>query len=81
MNPLKIVKLIPHDNFTMDIFLDNGKSFVFDITPYLSGNGLKKLRQIAFFKQAKFSGERVYWDHDHDFPLHCMDVPTIAKAA
>ena len=76
----KITKLVPHDNFTMDIYLNNGDSFLFDINPYLKGNGLKKLRQLSFFKQAKFSGERVYWDQDHDFPLHCMDLPSLKHA-
>jgi hypothetical protein len=75
MNNISIASIIAHDNFTIDIQLSNGKNFLFDIKPYLVGEGLKKLRQISFFKQAKFRGEVLYWDDMHDFPLHCMDIP------
>ena len=72
---LVIKKINVHDDFTIDISLSNGKLFIFDIKPYLSGNGLKKLRQLPFFKQVKFKGELLYWDDMHDFPLHCMNIP------
>lgn len=75
MQKLTIKAIHPHDDFTMDIDLSNGTSFVFDLEPYLNGTGLKKLHNIAFFKQAKFKGEVLYWDEMHDFPLHCMEVP------
>jgi len=75
MHKITIKDLQVHDNFTITIFLSNGKSFIFDIKPYLAGSGFKNLRQLSFFKQAKFRGEVVYWDSMHDFPLHCMDIP------
>ena len=75
MYNLFITKIKVHNDFTIDISLNNGKTFTFDIKPYLSGNGLKKLRQLTFFKQVKFKGELLYWDDMHDFPLHCMDIP------
>lgn len=75
MHNLVITNIKIHDNFTIDISLSNGKIFVFDIKPYLHGSGLKKLRQLSFFKQVKFKGEVLYWDDMHDFPLHCMDIP------
>ena len=81
MKILIITKVAPHDDFTIDIFLNTGQSFVFDIKPYLHGSGLKKLRQASFFKQAKFKGEVLYWDELHDFPLHCMDIPQEALRA
>lgn len=75
MISLKIKSLKANNDFTIDITLSNGKIFVFDIKPYLSGSGLKKLKNISFFKQAKFKNDIVYWDDMHDFPLHCMDIP------
>ena len=75
MNSLYITSIKANDNFTVDINLSNGKLFVFDIKPYLSGTGLKKLRRVNFFKQVKFKDDVLYWDDMHDFPLHCMDIP------
>jgi hypothetical protein len=75
MQNLSIKSIIIHDNFTIDITLTNNKSFIFDIKPYLAGDGLKKLRQLPFFRQAKFTDDMLYWDDMHDFPLHCMDIP------
>jgi len=76
LNPTLTIKSIQaHDDFTVDIQMSNGKEFQFDIKPYLKGIGLKKLRDIIFFKQVKFSGEVLYWDDKHDFPLHCMNIP------
>lgn len=73
-----ITAITAHDNFTIDIVLNNSKCFIFDIKPYLSGSGLKKLKKLSFFKQVKFDREKLYWDSDHDFPLHCMEIPTEA---
>lgn len=75
MNNILIIKIIAHENFTITIYLNNGKFFVFDIKPYLSSSGFKKLRQISFFKQVKFKDDLLYWDDMHDFPLHCMNIP------
>jgi hypothetical protein len=75
MQNVIIIKLQAHDDFTITIFLNNRRSFIFDIKPYLAGSGFKKLRQLSFFKQAKFKGDLLYWDSMHDFPLHCMDIP------
>lgn len=75
MIALKIKSLKANNDFTLDILLSNGKTFIFDIKPYLSGSGLKKLKNISFFKQAKFRNDVVYWDDMHDFPLHCMNIP------
>ncbi len=75
MFKLEIVSICVNKNFTINIYLNNGKEFIFDIKPYLSGTGLKKLRQWEFFKQVKFKGELLYWDDEHDFPLHCMNIP------
>lgn len=75
MPKLEIITITPHNDFTIDIELSNNKSFVFDIKPYLNGSGLKKLTNIAFFKQVKFKDDMLYWDDMHDFPLHCMDIP------
>lgn len=75
MQNLKITKIKPLDDFTIIINLTNSKSFIFDIKPYLVGNGLKKLRKLSFFKQARFNDDVIYWDQNHDFPLHCMDIP------
>ena len=71
---LTILNAKANNDFTVDILLNNGKSFVFDIKPYLKGNGLKKLRQLAFFKQVKYADDLLFWDDMHDFPLHCMDI-------
>ena len=79
MQNLTITKISPHDDFTVDIYLNNNKSFLFDIKPYLKGDGLKKLRQLPFFKQIKFKEDVLYWDEQHDFPLHCMDIPKTIK--
>jgi hypothetical protein len=73
---LNITKIDPHDDFTIEIYLNNNHSFTFDIKPYLKGEGLKELRRITFFKQAKFKNDVLYWDKNIDFPLHCMDIPS-----
>ncbi len=76
MKELNIIDINVYDNFTIKIHLNNNKLFLFDIKPYLHGEGLRKLRQLSFFKQAKFKDELIYWDENHDFPLDCMNLPS-----
>lgn len=74
-NTLTIVSAIPYDDFSINIVVSNGKSFVFDMKPYFSYPAFKKMQNLAFFKQVKYRGEMLYWDDMHDFPLHCMNLP------
>lgn len=70
-----ISNIIPKDDFTIDILLSNQKHYLFDLKKYFHLPFTKKMQELSFFKQAKFHGERIYWDDMHDFPLHCMDIP------
>ena len=75
MQDLTIVSTTAHNDFSIDILLNNGKSFIFNMKPYLQYPAFKKMQQLSFFKQVKHRGEVLYWDDMHDFPLHCMELP------
>ena len=66
----KFISVIPEDNYHLRIVIDNG-----DILDFSVFNELKRIKaydrlhNIDFFKQVKFTNERIFWDDDHDFHI------------
>jgi hypothetical protein len=65
--PPKVVKVEALENSQLRLFFDNGKTRIFDASPYLDKGFFKELQNSHYFKQVKpfFSG--VQWPHEQDF--------------
>lgn len=56
MQDLTIVSTTANNDFSIDIQLNNGKTFLFDMKSYLQYPAFKKMQQLSFFKQFKHRG-------------------------
>jgi hypothetical protein len=75
----KIINLKVSDDYSLNIFLDDGTDFKFDFTPLLKLTCYQELNNLALFKCAKYKFFMVYWHDmldihlDQMIPNHYLD--------
>lgn len=67
---IKIQRIKPNDNYTIDIELDDGRSGILDVKEYLELGVFKELKDLAYFKEVKNCGRFIMWPHEQDL---CAD--------
>jgi hypothetical protein len=65
----KIIEVIPHCDFSLEIILSDQKNFLLDMKPFLSSPAYKKLANLAFFLSVKHDQQLIYWDEFHDMHI------------
>lgn len=67
---VKFVSVITLNNYILQITIDNGNIFNFDVRKEIERiPSYKKLYDVEFFKQVHFKNERIYWDYNYDFHI------------
>ena len=61
-----VTRVIPRDNFTLELWFDTGDHRIFDARPYLDRGVLKRLQDITMFKQAFVALDTVCWPGNID---------------
>lgn len=57
-----VIQVVPHNDFSLELWFDTGDHRLFDARPYLNrGGGVVKLQDISLFKQAYISLDTVCW--------------------
>lgn len=60
------VKVIPKDDYILDIEFDNGERKKFDVKPYIRGEWYGKLQDRSYFNAAETDGYTVAWPEGQD---------------
>jgi len=66
MNLPKLIKIIPLENYHLELFYENGEHKLFDFSEYLSYNIYQKLKNIDNFKKVILSFDTATWYEDID---------------
>lgn len=61
MNIPKLIKIIPVENYHLELFYDNGEHKLFDFNQYLSYNIYNVLSDINNFKNVQISFNTATW--------------------
>lgn len=61
-----VVRVLPRDDFTLELWFDTGGHRLFDARPYLDRGVFMQLRDIETFKQAHVAFDTVCWPGDLD---------------
>ncbi len=61
-----VIRVVPHDNFSLELWFDTGDHRLFDACPYLNRGVFVRLQDIALFKQAFVALGTVCWPGDLD---------------
>jgi len=70
MNP-RVKKVSANDNYTLQIFFENGEVKTFDMNPLLNFGVFKELKELSYFKQVRPAYGTISWPHGQDI---CPDT-------
>ena len=59
-------RVIPKDNYMLDIEFDNGERREFDVKPYIQGAWYEELKDVNYFNRVKTDGYTVVWPGGQD---------------
>jgi hypothetical protein len=66
---MRIEKIEPRSDYTIQIKLNNGKSGLFNVKPYLQYEAFNELKKIAAFKQVVNGGYFIEWSCGADLSI------------
>ncbi len=61
-----VIKVTPHEDYTLAIVFDNGERGTLDMKPYLGFGVFSKLEDYNIFKRVKVSFDTIEWDGEID---------------
>ncbi len=70
---VRIVKVIPLENFQLKILLSNGRNGVFDVSPYLNIGVFNELKDKRYFRQVKIAYGGISWPNEQDFSAETIE--------
>jgi len=79
-----VIKVIPHDDFTLELWFSTGDHRLFDARPYLERGVFTRLQNLALFKQAFVALNTVCWPGDLDIApetLFDLSIPLKSQQA
>jgi hypothetical protein len=70
MNP-RVVNVKPADNYTVQVWFNNGEQGIFDVKPYLDYEVFQPLREEQMFRTVRPFVGTIQWANDADL---CPDT-------
>jgi hypothetical protein len=61
-----VTKVIPHDDFSLELWFSTGDHRMFDARPHLERGVFTRLKNLTLFKQAFVALDTVCWPGDLD---------------
>jgi len=62
------------DGYKIKVDLSNGRTGIFDATPYLNKGIFKELKDYHYFKRAKIEYGTITWPNRQDFSPNTIDI-------
>ncbi len=60
------IKVVPLEDYHLQIHFDNGETKSFDVRPYINGSWYGKLSDLSYFRQVNVDGYSVSWPDGQD---------------
>lgn len=74
-----VVRVVPRENYHLEIEFSTGEVRLFDVRPYLDKGVFRQLKSQALFEQAYVAFDTVCWPNELDIApetLYVKSVPT-----
>ena len=62
------------DDYKITITLSNGKTGIFDVTPYLEKGIFTELKDYNYFKRARIEFGTIVWPNEQDFSPETIEI-------
>jgi hypothetical protein len=74
----KVIAVIAHPNFSLDLKFSDGSVKRFDVKPYLDRGIFTELKDIDYFKQARVAFGTVQWPNEQDIAPETLYIDGVA---
>ncbi len=74
---IKVISAEPTENFVLHIHLSNGKTGLFDVSPYLDKGVFTELRDPQYFRRVRVAFGGVMWLHEQDFSPETIECELV----
>ena len=76
MQMRQIVKVVPHEDYTVTVYFCDGKIVTYDVRPKLDQGVFQALKDVSFFiKNCKIMNDTLAWDlTGSNDPSQCIDI-------
>lgn len=71
---MRIEKIEPKDDYTIQIKLDDGRNGLFNVKPYLEYEAFNALKKIEVFKQVVNGGYFIEWSCGADLSIDTIEA-------
>ncbi len=61
-----VIKVIPIENYQLNLTFENGENKIFDVKPYLHLGIFKELKNLEMFNTVKVSFDTIEWQNQAD---------------
>ena len=76
-----VIKVSPHEDFSLAIVFENGQEGILDMKPYLDFGVFAKLRKYELFKQVRVVFDTVEWECGIDLDPEFVSRKCIQQAS
>ncbi|MDD5435333.1 MAG: DUF2442 domain-containing protein [Nitrospira sp.] len=73
MNP-EVVNFEILSDYRIRVTLSNGKTGIFDVTPYLDKGIFTELKDYSYFKRARIEFGTIVWPNEQDFSPETIEI-------
>jgi Protein of unknown function (DUF2442) len=63
----RVISVYPLDNYKLKIELSNGRTGVFDVSPYVEKGVFVELKNEGYFRTVRPAYGGIMWPHEQDF--------------
>jgi hypothetical protein len=70
---VKVISVEPFEDYKLRIHLSNGRSGLFDVSPYLDKGVFHELKEPTYFRSVKAAFGGVMWPNEQDFSAETIE--------
>jgi len=75
-----VTRVVPRENYRLELEFDNGEVRLFDVSPYLEMGVFKRLKDLSLFAKAYVAFDTVCWPGEIDIaPETLYDLSVSVK--
>jgi len=68
----KMLRVIPRENYHLELHYETNEQKLFDVNPYVTGSWYGELRDVSYFRAVRLlpDGHHIEWPHGQDLAPH-----------
>jgi hypothetical protein len=73
-----VIKVMPIENYQLNLTFENGENKIFDVKPYLNLGIFKELKNLEMFNTVRVSFDTIVWQNQADIDPETLYEDSVA---